>query len=531
MKHFCFVICLGLWLFSALPAMAAPRELWLYYSTNLLPDKNIDQLAKTWKIAADCGYTKILLADSKFARLGVLGENTKHYLANVQRTQRIAAELHLALVPAVFPVGYSNDILGNDPNLAEGLPVRDALFVVHDGKAGVQADPPVHFGKPSWVDKTVVMENSLATVRDNADNARIVWNLKLPQFRCYHVSVAIKTQDYTSRPEIKALADGVDLQPEYLPVKRTQDWTVCHVVFNTLDHENVNIYLGVWGDARGTLQWKNWHIEEAGLCNVLRRPGAPLVVKDDVTGKPFIEGKDFQPVVDPHLGNDPWPGAYNAWHEPPAIVTSLPEGTRLRVSWYHPAIIYDEQVAGCFAEPAFKNLLADQAKRMRELFGPVAFMMSHDEIRVMNWDASCQAEKKTPGQLLADNAKYCTELLTRAGEHTDVYVWSDMFDPFHNAHDKYYLVNGDLAGAWEGLRPGTLIMNWNFDKRDESLKFFADRHHKQVIAGYYDGDLAHVTQWLDSADKVEGVTGIMYTTWQNDYSKIEPFAAMVKNHK
>jgi len=49
-----------------------------------------------------------------------------------------------------------------------------------------------------------------------------------------------------------------------------------------------------------------------------------------------------------------------------------------------------------------------------------------------------------------------------------------------------------------------VIVNWNYGKRDESLKFFADRGHKQVIAGYYDGS-QDTKKWLESAGKVEGV--------------------------
>ncbi len=127
-------------------------------------------------------------------------------------------------------------------------------------------------------------------------------------------------------------------------------------------------------------------------------------------------------------------------------------------------------------------------------------MMAHDEIRTLNWDQSCASLKLDAGPLLADQVKRCTGWL--AG--SEVYVWSDMFDPFHNAHGNYYLVRGDLTGSWEGLSPSVTIVNWNFDKRDESLKFFADRGHRQVIAGYYDAPPEQVKEWLDSASKVKG---------------------------
>ena len=86
--------------------------------------------------------------------------------------------------------------------------------------------------------------------------------------------------------------------------------------------------------------------------------------------------------------------------------------------------------------------------------------------------------------MLAENVRACSDLLKPA----TAYVWNDMFDPFHNAvKGPYYLVNGPWTGSWEGLDKDVVIVNWNYGKRDESLKFFADRGHRQLIAGYYDG--------------------------------------------
>jgi hypothetical protein len=515
------------------PAPSADaRELWLYYPTNLQVAGNVDKLEPVWARAAKAGYTHVLLADSKFAKLGDVPD---HYFKNLERAKQVAARLKLTLVPAVFPVGYSNDLLWHDPNLAEGLPVKDALFVVAAGEARVEADPKVSLGKPSWADESVVLDAAAraATLRGRGEgNSRLSYKLKLPPYRCYHVSVRVKTDGFKGQPEVKALGarDGRSLNWAALGVKPTQDWTEHHAVFNTLDNGEVNLYFGVWGGHDGVLQWKDWKIEEAGLTNVLRRPGTPLVVKDDGGGKVYEEGRDFEPVKDPKSGNVAWPGDFEVWHAPPAIKTkNIPDGTRLRVSWYHSAVVYDGQVSACIAEPKTDELLADQAGRMKQAFGGAAggWMMSHDEFRTLGWCKACADSHRTPGQLLAANAKRCAALLRPA----TVYVWNDMFDPHHNAvPGPYYLVNGPWTGSWEGLDKDVVIMNWNHGERDKSLKFFADRGHRQVIATYYDdADLIQTKDWLKTtAQTPAGVVGYMYTTWRNDYSKVEEFAKLCR---
>src|SRR5262249_26929342 len=156
-------------------------------------------------------------------------------------------------------------------------------------------------------------------------------------------------------------------------------------------------------------------------------------------------------------------------------------------SWYHPALIYQGQVMACISEPRFTELLRDQAKRMRAAWGAKGYMMSFDEVRTLGWDLSCERRRLSPGEMLAASARECCAML----EGSDAYVWSDMFDPHHNAVKKdYYLVRGDLTGSWEGLSKEVVVVNWNFGEREESLRFFAGRGHRQVIAGYYDADPA-----------------------------------------
>ena len=195
----------------------------------------------------------------------------------------------------------------------------------------------------------------------------------------------------------------------------------------------------------------------------------------------------------------------------------------------HGVTVYDQQATICLSEPKTYELLRDQAQRLHAAWGAKGYMMSHDEIRVANWCAACQSRGITPGAMLADNVQRCLATLREVNPGGRIYVWSDMFDPNHNAvPGPYYLVNGPLTGSWDGLDQDVIIVPWYFEKRAESLKFFADRGHRQVIAGYYDADPAKVADWLAAAKKVPGsVLGVMYTTWKNDYSNLEKVSTAI----
>jgi len=519
---------------------AASRQLWLYYPTNLLVDSNVDQLETIFRRAAKVGYSHVLIGDSKFANLDRM---PKEYFRNVDRVKRIAGELHLQLVPSVFPMGWSNSLLYHDPNLAEGLPVRDQLFVVKDGEARIVADPPVSFPQGnfadlkhwSWKDDLVVADGPAARMSNlNGHVGRVVQSLKVSPFRQYRISVRIKTKDFHGTPEVKVLANDRALNYNDLGIKPTQDWTTHWTVFNSLDNREVGIYFGCWDGKSGSLWFSDAHIEEVGLLNVLRRPGAPLVVRRDagfsVAPAPLVEGTDFEPVADPHLGNDPYNGEYNLSHEPPTIHTKLSDGTRLRVSYYHPMIIYGGSVMIALSEPKTMELLRDQARRVHEAFGAKGYFMEHDEMRIFNWDAASERRHLDAGPLLAAHVKACIKILRDVNPGGDIYAWSDMYDPHHNAVKNYYLVKGSIVGSWEGLDREVIIADWNFEHRDESLKWFADRGHRLMIAGYYDAPLDDLRAWLDSAVKVPSAQAVMYTTWQNNFADIEKFAAAVKEH-
>jgi hypothetical protein len=524
---------------------------WFYAAYNLLVDKNADELIALIERAGKAGYNGLVLADYKF---NVLGRMPERYFQNVARVQKAAEAAKIEIIPAVFPIGYSAGLLAHDPNLAEGVPVRDAPFVVRGREAVLE--PSVKFingnleqtngdrftgfgfqdepGKRTVADRETVHGGKISCrMQDGPSvNSRLSQRVKVRPHGCYRFSAWVKTEDF-KKGHFQLLALGTAEWTRPLTffethLKPTQDWTQVEAVFNSLGESEVALMAGVWGNQTGTLWIDDLHLEELALINVLRRDGCPLTVVSADGETTYEEGTDFLSVRDAKLGQTPYAGEFSFRH--PAATIQLTEnsrikdGTKLKVSWYHPILTHEYQVMCCLTEPKVYDLLRDQAKRVNDLLKPQTFFMSHDEIRVAGWCAKCLAAKQTPGQLLAANTAKCLEIIKEVSPKARVVVWSDMFDPHHNAVEKYYLVNGPWTDAWKGLPADVTIANWNGGKAAASLKWFADRGHTQVIAGYYDGsNLDNFHKWTTAAKDVPRVTGFMYTTWQHKYDLLEAY--------
>jgi hypothetical protein len=300
----------------------------------------------------------------------------------------------------------------------------------------------------------------------------------------------------------------------------------------------VRIYIGTWGGKSGKLWWDGLTLEPGGFVNVIRRDSAPLkLATANALGEhaPLVEGKDFDRVADPKLCNDPYAGVATPWHTPPEV--KVPDGSRLKdgdrvlASYYHTVIVGHSQLACDLLDPKLFEILDDQMKRVHELFGAKAYMMSHDEIRVAGW--TTDYANMTCGQALAVNVKKCCDIVRKHAPGATVYVWSDMFDPNHNAIDNYYLVKTTWAGSWEGLPRDVVMVDWYAGKAAETFKFFHARGHRQFIAGYYDGDPeANAKQWLTAAKaSPANIVGVMYTTWQSKFGDLAKFMDAVRRYE
>jgi hypothetical protein len=475
-----------------------------FYKSNFIVAENVRRLAHTMHHAKAAGYNGIVLDDYKFQILDRLSPNYFRHLEEIKRT---AAELQIALYPMVARFGYSNGLLAHDPNLAEGLPVVRAPYTMRDGYASLLAEPPIRL----TADQTV----------------------RVSRFRQYHLAVDVKTENFRAmkaRPAVLA-PDGRRIGYfDRLPVS-TQDWTTHHLVFNSLNNDRVEVRPIGWLKGGSDVSFRNALIHEVGLINTIRRNGAPLTVTDANATATYQEGVDFAIENNRPPGLMPRPGEFDAYHESPRLL-SLPnsrirDGQTILISYYHATIVREGGVICCLGQAMPYDIVRDQIARLQEILHPKGFFLGIDEVRVANWCESCRRRSISPGAMVAETTRRCIEMVRDANSSAKILVWSDMFDPFHNAHDHYYLANGDLAGSWKGLDKDIVIATWNYAAREQSLKWFASLGHPQIVTGFYDRSVAEMEEWSRAAAKISRISGAMYTTWRDDYSHLETFAELM----
>jgi len=517
---------------AGLPGSSMEKR-WLFFWADMSDPKEVDRMIALFPRAQASGYNGIVFS------------------------HKIPPEKAPGLKEAAKKYGLDivAIVMGNNRhrNYFEGVLSKDALFAARGGSAVFQPDNPTRVlnadfedangdrfgawalqddpGVTTFADHQVVHGGKTALRMENvgkneARHCRVSQPLKLQPHRQYRISFWVKTENLTpADAEVKVLTSDSQhsISFQTFHAARTQDWKHYDLVFNSLDHSDARLYVGSWSGKSGKLWWDDVSVEEIGLVNVLRRAGCPVTVRAE-DGKVYDEGRDYQKIVDPQL--HPW----HPYHEAPTVRltpdTRIHEGERLRISYYHPIIVYEDRLTSCVSEPKIYDDWRDEVKRINDLLHPAAFLMSHDEMRVMNQCALCQSKHMTPGELLAENVHQAAQIIRGIRPDAEIWVWNDMFDPMHNARDHFFAVNGPLEGSWKGLDPGIGIMNWHGGLKGKNCKFFADLGLKQILSGYYDDDDdgAAITEWIANTKDVPGIVGAMYTTWEDKYGPMETWA-------
>ena len=179
--------------------------------------------------------------------------------------------------------------------------------------------------------------------------------------------------------------------------------------------------------------------------------------------------------------------------------------------------------------PALYEYFRTSAAAVKEALDPRKWFLSMDEIRAGGTCPLCRARGLDMAHQLGECLSRQREIIKAVRPDAQIYVWSDMLDPAHNAHDNYYSCGSTFEGSWQFAPKDLVISCWYGKKRDISMPFFAERGFRTQAAAYYDADdLDGCRAWLETCKRTPGYTGIMYTSWRNKYKLIAPFGELVR---
>ncbi|MHB8897139.1 MAG: hypothetical protein ACYC6Y_00180 [Thermoguttaceae bacterium] len=522
---------------------------WVYVSHSLRRDTEVAEVQQIVRTASEHGLNGMVLS----AGLDRLDRQSPEYLANLEKVQETCRESGVEIIPILFSAGYGGAVLGEDRNLAAGLPVNDVPFVVEGQTATFRPDASVEVpnggfevfsdnrfegcrfhdrpGETSFVDTETKHSGKASLRMENFDpshgHGRVMFEVSVQPHRCYRLRCWFKTDSLQPAGglQIQVLAGERSLAPMQLRLEPTMDWREVVVGFNSLEFDKVRIYAGVWGGRSGRFWIDDLRVEETALVNVLRRPGTPLVVRDAASGTVYEEGRDFAPLADPRLN-------FRFDHDGPKIEllseSRIKDGQQLRVSYYHGMAINDGQVSVCMSEPKTYEIWKRQAELVQRHLAPKRWLLSMDEIRAGGSCKACKDRGLSMAQILGDCITRQVEIIRGCNPAAEIYCWSDMLDPNHNAHGDYYLVEGDYSGSWNYVPKDLRIVCWYHKVRRESLKHFSGLGFQTLAGAYYDADtLDNPRDWLEALAETPGAQGIMYTTWQNKYALLAPFGDLV----
>jgi hypothetical protein len=541
---------------------------WAFVSSNLRGSNAVGFLRGIADTLAARKCNGIQHGDFKY---GILQLQPANYFDSLRAFRRIADERNLEIIPGVAPIGYSSVITYTDPHLAEGIPTT-AEYVMEADTGRLLADARVSlpnggfenisngqftgwnfYDGPNvsvFADSAVAHGGRISARCENfvqgnaAGNARFNRLVSCAPFRYYVLSAWIRTQNF-SADNVQLLAMGQDSGGAYRTLtftaysipRNSNGWMRVEASFNTLQYRKVLLYAGVWGGSAGTIWWDDISVQDGGLANILRRPGTPLTVRNTRNGATCAEGADFVPIRDAVM--EASRGNYGPFHGAPSFRRlgsgSIRNGDTVTITSYHPLTTVagtdgNGSVMVCVSEDTLYRILGEQISRINAAYAPSRFFMEHDEIRNMNWDDACTKRALSPAALLADNVRRTVGIIDTAHPGAETFVWSDMFDSTHNAHNNYYLINGDLTGVWKDVPRSLIIANWNGGKAAQSLAFFSRLGFRQITSPYYDvGNSSSIRSWRRAMTGVGGVLGSMYTTWENDYDFLTAFGDYMWN--
>jgi hypothetical protein len=562
---------------SSLPSLGAVGDRWIRLDANLLVDSS-ESLMTTVRAAKEAGADTVLFSDTK-ASNWYASDFKDEWEPLILQLQQAVRDEGMAFVVTTTSVGYCTPILSLDQSLANSMPTIDMPLTVRNGElvpeqtatlangsfeASSTADTPDEWGfqdlpgVTTFLDSTVAADGSSsmrfegeqstestkmaristdATVRPNQQYV-LRFKFKADELNAGFIGPIVYGGDteitLTNQHPSVASEDG-DRTYSFGAVDLTTDWVEMELAFNSREFDSVRLYFGSWDTQSGTAWIDDVRIEPAATLNVVRRDNLPLTLTK-ADGTAVTEGVDVQPVSDPQMGNIQYLGNYDTYHDAPPIEVlpdgNLAEGDSVLLSGSHATVTTVGQVGCAWNEPRTFELMKEMHRQVAAIIKPDGIMIDVDEVRTGGWEPT-DASFETTGAAFANHVKTVVDDATAVANDIPLFMWNDMLDPTMNAVANYYQTKGSLDRSWIGVDSSKVrIVNWRSDDqlREQgatSVAHFADLGFEQIVAGFYDEDVAENHRaWMAAIDGQPGIIGSMYTTWTNDFTQVEEFGEL-----
>ena len=531
------------------PADSTASARWVYVNNWLGDADDERRLTELIGRIADAGYDTIQLACG-IERCGSWDEERK---ARFGRVRALCGKRGVEIVPSLWSMGYGSP-LWKDFNFAEGLPVTNVRFKVSRpfadfvpdragnllANGGFELAPAGRNLFPGWdfVDNPGEVAHADDAVRHSggrslrmenfaahpARNGRVCATVAVRPHRQYRLTAWVKTKDLAPARGFRLLAlDGRGrtlAEEQFERHAPTEDWRRLAMLFNSADNAEVKVYAGIWAADGGAFWLDDLELTELGMVEPLRRAGTPFAVRT-ADGRVLEEGKDYEPVRGVRYG-----ARIETVSQRLRILpgSALRDGDELTVDYYHPVRLAHGQIPVCMSERALYAYFRETAADVQRLCAPRRWFLDLDEIRGGGTCAACAAKGTDMAHILADCVREQFAAIRAVNPDAEIWAWSDMFDPLHNARDGYYACRGTYAGVWDLLPRDLGIVCWHGGLREKSLSFFSRLGHRTLAAGYYDADdVKGDVLWAKACARTPGCVGLMYTTWENRYDLLEEF--------
>lgn len=294
-------------------------------------------------------------------------------------------------------------------------------------------------------------------------------------------------------------------------------------------------------------------IEAQGFINPIDRDGAPIVVTNKSGSVVYTRGVDWELDESYEPSVNELSLRFVDKYEPAIKIlkgSRIQAGQSLRVSYYSaPVLSVDRpQIAVCLSQDRYYELFEESVKTIERILSPSTWFLGLDELRVAATCETCHETGLSAAQIVGKSVARQYDIIKAANPSADVAIWSDMLDPYQNAVNNYYLVDGDLTDTWKYVPKDLIVCCWNYYKDAEkeavfdrelvekSMKFFSSNGFRTIGVAYYDTrgkenheGVANIDGWIRVCSQTNNCVGILYTTWERDYDYIEELAKAWKN--